>query len=591
MSLRQLGLLTFFLLFIGGLLYAGICWWSIPVQLIPIKVIAPPASVAGGRDWFSERGVEVGILEKQDCGPFSGDFFMPQILGSGVAAFDADGDGRVDLFFPNCGGPKGAPNRLYLQTALDHFQLAPAGNGLDLSHYCTGVAIGDVNRDGKPDVLLAEYSGIQLLLNAGGGQFRRCPSPSSMQNPDWATSCAIADLNGDQLPDLVVTNYVAFDPAWPCTGPSGLREFCPPSAFPGRMTRVFKNLGSKPGGDPTFEDVTSFSGLAELPGPGLGVVIADFGGSNLPDILVANDGKPNHLWINQGGFRFSEQALTRGLAYGGSGRAQAGMGIALGDFAGQGRIDVFMTHLAEETHGLWVQGEGGRFRERGAQLGVMRTHWRGTGFGTVAVDFNLDGRLDLALANGSVASDPQRTQSQGVDLAEKWMAGYLQKNQLFQGQLNGQFEDLSPQITSLCDLPGIHRGMVSADLNADGRPDLIVTRLGQRPLILYNQSQNRGTALEFHDVNGHLQTGPIRLILPDGRERILALGGSYLSASEALVFIAPEVDLATNPGGVTVIWPGGEREQFVLSKEKPRQVVRFGQGKRENPSTGQGAKP
>ena len=133
--------------------------------------------------------------------------------------------------------------------------------------------------------------------------------------------------------------------------------------------------------------------------------------------------------------------------------------------------------------------------------------------------------------------------------------------------------------------------MASADLDADGRPDLIVTRLGQRPLILYNQSQNPGTALEFHDVNGHLQTGPIRLILPDGRERILALGGSYLSASEALVFIAPEVDLATNPGGVTVIWPGGEREQFVLSKEKPRQVVRFGQGKRENPSTGQGAKP
>lgn len=549
------------------------------------------ASFVGGRDWFSERGEEVGVLEKQDCGPFSGDFFMPQILGSGVAAFDADGDGRVDLFFPNCGGQTGQPNRLFLQKNPDRFQLAPAGNGLDLSGYCTGVAIGDVNRDGKPDVLVSEYSGIQLFLNAGGGQFRLSSSPSHSQNPDWATSCAIGDLDGDGLPDLVVVNYVAFDPAWHCTGASGLGEFCPPSAFPGRMTRVFKNLGSNPGGEPGFLDITASSGLADLPGPGLGVVIADFGGSNLPDILVANDGKPNHLWMNQGGFHFSEQALPRGLAYGGSGRAQAGMGIALGDFFGKGRLDVFMTHLAEETHGLWVQGEGGRFRERGAQLGVTRSHWRGTGFGTVALDFNLDGRLDLALANGSVAAENQPNHSRIAAPGEKWMAGYSQKNQLFQGQINGPFEDISPQVGSLCDLPGIHRGMASADLNADGKPDLIVTRLGQRPLVLYNKSENNGTALEFHDKNGHRCTGPIRLVLPDGRERILSPGGSFQSSSEALVFVAPDVDLGINQAEVSVIWPGGEKEQFTLAKGKPRQVLRFGKGKWLTPGKGQGAKP
>ncbi len=591
MSLRQLGLLALSLLFIGGLLSAGIYWWPTQIHFPPIQVIPPAQSVVGGRDWFGERGEEVGILEKQDCGPFSGDFFMPQILGSGVAAFDADGDGRVDLFFLNGGGPTGQPNRLYLQKAPAHFQLAPAGNGLDLARFCTGVAIGDVNQDGKPDVLLAEFSGIQLFINVGGGQFRRCQTLLPDQNPDWATSCAIADLDGDQLPDLVVVNYVAFDPAWPCTGPSGLREFCPPSAFPGRMTRVFKNLGSQPGGETTFKDVTSHSGLAEVPGPGLGLVIADFGGSQLPEILVANDGKPNHLWMNEGGFRFSEQALSRGIAYGGSGRAQAGMGIALGDFSGQGRMDVFMTHLAEETHGLWVQGQGGRFRERGAQLGVMRSHWRGTGFGTVAVDFNLDGRLDLALANGAVAADLQQAESQDLSPAEKWMAGYRQKNQLFQGQLNGQFEDISPTMASFCELSGIHRGMASCDLDADGKPDLVITRLGQRPLILYNQSQKKGIALEFHDASGHRSTGPIRLILPEGGERILSQGGSYLSSSEALIFIAPEVDLAKNQGEVSVIWPGGEKEQFVLSKEEPRQVIRFGKGKRDHSIRELGAKP
>lgn len=125
MSLRQLGLLTFFLLFIGGLFSAGICWWVTPVQLIPIKVIAPLASVLGGRDWFCERGLEVGILENQDCGPFAGDFFMPQILGSGVAAFDADGDGRVDLFFPQLWWPQRRTESTLPSNSFGPFSVGP----------------------------------------------------------------------------------------------------------------------------------------------------------------------------------------------------------------------------------------------------------------------------------------------------------------------------------------------------------------------------------------------------------------------------------------------------------------------------------
>ena len=556
-----------------------VCFWNC---LFPFQFPNNQKTVIQSKedkDWFLEKANSVGVTLAHDCGPWSGDYFMPQILGSGVAIFDADGDGRSDLFFPQCGGPKGKPNQLYLQKEPDRFELAPPGNGLDYSAYCSGVAVGDVNRDGKPDLLVSEFSGIRLFLNDGGGKFHPGKSPQKKQNPDWGMSCAIADLDGDGLPELVVANYVGFDPEWPCTGPSGQREFCPPSAFPGKVTRIFKNLGSKIGNDPEFEDVTLSSGLAGLAGPGLGLVIADFGGRAIPDILVANDGKPNHLWMNQGGMTFKEEALARGIAYEGSGRAQAGMGVALGDFTGRGRVDVFITHLAAENHGLWFQGEEGRFRERGARAGIMRSLWRGTGFGTVALDFNFDGQLDLVLANGSIAAE---TALSGVNFSpEGWHHAYQQRNQIFRGGLAGgemKFTDLSNEFPSFCGSPGIHRGLASGDLNGDGKPDLVVTRVGKSPQLFYNQNPGKGIAVAFQDKYAMPLNGPVRVELGDGRTRILPCGGSYLSASDSILFFGQESDLLPWGGEITVIWPGGEREKFLVHQEKVKQIIRMGKG-------------
>src|SRR5262249_50269641 len=248
--------------------------------------------------------------------------------------------------------------------------------------------------------------------------------------------------NRDGWLDLVVVNYVDYDPSWPCAGLGGNPDYCPPNQFAGTVTKLFRNRGlaarSAEAGAPRFEDVTLASGLRRVPGPALGVACADFDGDGWPDILVANDGAPNRLWINQRDGTFVDEAVVRGLAFNGLGRAHAGMGIALGDVDGDGLFDVFMTHLTEETNTLWRQGPRGLFRDDTAAARLASPAWRGTGWGAVLADFDHDGALDLALVNGRVARGPATART----LGPHW-SHYAERNQLFANDGDGQFSDIS----------------------------------------------------------------------------------------------------------------------------------------------------
>jgi hypothetical protein len=545
---------------IAGLLLA-VAGCGGPAQVLP----APPDPA-----WFEDATDRLGIAFVHDPGP-AGDYLMPRAMGSGCALFDADGDGRLDILLLQNGGPAGPPNHLFLQQPDGRFRDASAGSGLDFPGHNMGVAVGDANGDGRPDVLITQYRGARLLLNRGGGRFEDVTAAAGIDNPSWGTSAAFVDYDRDGRLDLIIVNYVDVDPGHACSDATGRREFCPPTSFPGTSARLFRNLGVRDG-VPRFEDVSVRSGIAALPGPGLGVYVADLTGDGWPDLFVANDEKPNRLWVNQKDGTFKDEAVGRGLAFDEMGRAAGNMGIAAGDVDGDGLIDLFVTHLTTESHTLWRQGPRGTFTDRTRQSGVGGTRWRGTGFGTLVCDFDRDGRPDLALVNGRIA----RGGTLAPDgLAEFWRP-YAERNQVLRNTGGGRFEDASDANPAFCGVGNVGRGLAWGDIDGDGRPDLLVTTVAGPARVLLNRS-----------ADGHHWVG-VRPVLADGRDahgaevRVRAGGAtqvrladptaSYLSSSspEALVGLGERADY----DGIEVMWPDGSREAFPAGPADRRVTLR-----------------
>ena len=237
---------------------------------------APKASdglTFSGPGWFADATADAALDFVHDPGPTDGSYFMPQINGSGAALFDFNNDGLLDILLLQGAGPDSpSKNRLYKQLPGGKFQDVSKGSGLDFAGYNAGVAIGDVNNDGLPDVLITQYGGVKLFLNNGDGTFKDVTKEAGLDVPAWATSAAFFDYDRDGYLDLVVACYVDYDKTWDCKSPSGAAEYCGPNIFPGAVTKLFHNRGARAKGGVGFEDVTVASGLARLPGPGLGVI-------------------------------------------------------------------------------------------------------------------------------------------------------------------------------------------------------------------------------------------------------------------------------------------------------------------------------
>jgi hypothetical protein len=548
---------------------------------------APVPQEPEGPAWFEDIAEASGLDFRHDPGP-TGTFFMPQSMGSGAAIIQ-EADGPLYLYLLNNAGPDSrSVNRLYKRQD-GKFRDVTAGSGLDVAGFNMGVAVADVNNDGLPDVLLTQYGGIKLFLNRGNGRFEDVTAESGLQNPLWGMSAAFFDYDGDGWLDLIVVNYVDYNPKLECISPWGVKDFCGPTSLPVTCSKLFRNLGPGPGpdGKPArvrFEDRSFASGIGRLPGPGLGVVCADFEGTGRPSIFVANDGMANRLWINKGNGTFVDEALSRGVGYSGTGNAYAGMGVAIGDVFNRGMLDLYVTHLGHETNTLWKQGpKRGQFTDHTAQAGLLGTRWRGAGFGTVMADFDRDGSLDIAIVNGRVN---QVGPAHGEELG--FWSAYAERNQLLANDGQGKFRDISQSNKALCGRWNVARGLVCLDFDDDGAPDLLVTTIGDRARLFRNVAPSAGHWLTVRalqptpDRKAHRDAyGAEVRVRVEGKEylRLVNPAESYLCSSSPVVHFG--LGKAATYQSILVTWPDGERrtELFEGGKADRPVILRRGEGR------------
>jgi hypothetical protein len=532
--------------------------------------------------WFADVSEQVGLDFTHDPGPLDGNYFMPQSIGSGAGVIDLRNDSKLAIYLVHNAGPNStAKNQLYERQEDGRYRDISAGSGLDFAGHSMGVAIGDVNNDGLPDVYVSEYRGGRLFLNrtqpGGPARFEEVKA-SGIGAQVWGTAVSFFDYDRDGWLDLVIVNYVALDPNYPCPGLGGGRDYCHPSNFQGTVARLYRNRGRDAQGVWLgFEDRTVAAGLGSKIGPGLGVLCADLDGDGWPDIFVANDGRANHLWINQKDGTFREEAVLHGLAFNAAGEAQANMGVAYGDVDGGGLSSLFVTHLTWEFPGLWKQGPRGWFQEKAASAGLTKMSWRGTGFGTVLADFNQDGALDLALVNGRVSR-------RGPPTKNHWDA-YAERNQVLVNDGAGKFRDISDGNPALCGQPNVARGLAAADLDGDGALDLLVTTTG-KARILRNVAEKRGHWLLVRAVDPRLKRDAIGAEVsvvagvPGGAPRrwqqLLQPSQSYLVSNDPRVHFG--LGNHERVDAIEVLWPDGLLESFSCPAVDRVIEVQRGQG-------------
>ncbi len=551
-------------------LFVALFGWCVPssvLQTKPASVVGQaasdqPAASSKGTAKFIEVASALGINFEYVASHTSRKYLI-ETMGSGVALFDYDNDGRLDIFIVN-GAPLSDPtpkgtipqktgakywNRLYHQKRDGTFEDVTEKAGLQGVGYGMGVAVGDYDNDGFEDLFVTAYGGNRLYHNNGDGTFTDVTEKAGVGGSGWSTSGAWVDLDGDGLLDLVVLRYLQwdFDDTWCGERREGYRAYCHPDAYRAISPLVYHNDGNG-----HFTEISQKAGLAE-PGKGLGIALADYDRDGHLDIFVANDSMPEFLYHNKGDGTFEEVALSSGVAVDGEGHTYAGMGVDFADYNNDGLPDLVVTDLASQMYALYRNNGDGTFTYESYPSGIGRMTMTHSGWGVRFIDYDNDGWKDLLINQGH-----------DLDTIQLTFPNLRYREAMLLARNTGKgFVDVSAEAGGIFQQAWVGRGLAIGDIDNDGRLDAVVTSNDGALYVLHNSTQTQNHWLTLllvgHKSNRDAIGAEVKLLTAKGSQlATVTTAGSYLSSSDKRVHFGLGHEKVA--GTIEIHWPSGIRQ-------------------------------
>lgn len=525
------------------------------LRFISLGFLLASTVVSAQKDQFANITQSAGIRFVHNNGA-TGKRYLPETLGVGVAFIDYDNDGWQDILFANSEDWPGTPKRpstlkLYHNNGNGTFTDVTQKAGLAISMYGMGIAIGDYDNDGYDDIFISAVGQSRLFHNNGNGTFTDITQKAGIGGvQEFSTSAAWLDYDRDGKLDLIVANYVRWstkDDIY-CSIDGKRKSYCTPESYKGASIRVWHNLGNG-----KFEDATAKLGLLDVTSKTLGIAVLDYNNDGWPDFVLSNDTQPNKLYVNDKGLRFSEVAVTAGIAYSEEGLARAGMGIDAADYDRSGNPSILISNFSNQMLSLFHNEGHGLFVDVAPTSEIGRDSLLTLGFGCFFFDYDLDGWLDIFVANGHIEDQIENIQKR---------VRYAEPPHLFRNLGNGKFTEVTERMGPEFAKPRVARGAAYADIDNDGDLDLVITtNAGPAQLFRNDTKENQSLRIKLQGTKSNRDgIGAVVRVQSGGSQQSLMMrsGSSYLSQSELMLTFG--LGNSAKADSIEILWPSGQHE-------------------------------